>query len=108
MILLRMTSAAIHVPIEPPWPRGILQRANILRQLEQLPGEQLVIVRYGNHHNLDAEWVYNNADIDHAKIVWARDMGAERNHELLQYFRDRKIWLVEGDSPAPQAHPYVN
>jgi hypothetical protein len=108
MILLRVTAAAVHVQIESAWPRGLLQRAGILRQLEQLTGEQLVIVRYGDHHNLDAEWVYNKADIDHAKIVWARDMGADRNQELLQYFRERKIWLVEGDSPTPQAHPYVN
>jgi hypothetical protein len=106
MILLRVTAVATHVQIEHPWPRGNLARANILHHLEQLPGQQLVIVRYGEQHNLDAEWVYNEADIDRAKVVWARDMGADNNQELLQYFRGRKVWLVEGDDPASRPVPY--
>jgi hypothetical protein len=105
MILLRVAAAGTHVPIEPAWPRGNLERAMILRQLQQLPESQLVIVRYGPHHDFDREWVYNEADIDAAKVVWARDMGRSDNQELLDYFRDRKVWLVEADSPAPQLRP---
>jgi hypothetical protein len=63
-------------------------------------------VRYGPHHSLNAEWVYNDADIDASKVVWARDMGQSANEELIQYFWDRKIWIVEGDSPAPRPLPY--
>jgi hypothetical protein len=106
MILLRVTTAGTHVPIEPAWPRGNLERAAILRQLERLPESQLVIVRYGKHHDLDREWVYNEADIDDAKVVWARDMGRGGNQELLDYFRNRKAWVVDGDSPMPQLLPY--
>jgi len=108
MILLRVAAAGTHVPIEPAWPRGNLERAMILRQLQQLPDSQLVIVRYGPHHDFDREWVYNEADIDGAKVVWARDMGRSDNQELLDYFRDRRVWAVEGDSPAPQLRPYSN
>ena len=75
MILLRLMTAAAHVQIEPAWPRGNLERAKILRQLQHFPGPQLVIVVYGPHHNFFREWVYNNADIDGAKVLWARDMG---------------------------------
>lgn len=106
MILLRVTAAGTHIRIEPAWPRGNLERAMILRQLQQLPESQLVIVRYGPHHDFDREWVYNEADIDGAKVVWARDMGRSDNQELLDYFRDRKVWSVEGDSPAPELRPY--
>ena len=106
MILLRVTAAGIHFPIEPAWPRGNLERAAILRQLQQLPETQLVIVRYGPHHDLDREWVYNEADIDAAKVVWARDMGRSGNQELLDYFRNRQAWVVDGDSPTPQLRPY--
>ncbi len=106
MILLRVVAAGTHVPIEPAWPRGNLERAMILRQLQQLPKSQLVIVRYGPQHDFDREWVYNEADIDAAKVVWARDMGRSANQELLDYFRDRKVWLVEGDSLTPQLRPY--
>lgn len=108
MILLRVGAAAAHVSIEPPWPRGNLQRANILRELQQQPGQQLVIVRYGQQHNPDHEWVYNRADIDAARVVWARDMGKDANQELLRYFRGRTVWLVEPDRPAPQAVPYAD
>jgi hypothetical protein len=102
MILLRVTAAAVHVPIEPAWPRGDLQRTNILHQLQQQPGLQLVIVRYAPHHDPVREWVYNDANIDAAKVVWARDMGKDGNQELLNYFPDRKVWVVEADRPAPQ------
>jgi hypothetical protein len=106
MILLRVAAAGIHAGIEPTWPRGNLERAAILRQLKQLPESSLVIVRYGPHHDFDREWVYNEADINAAKVVWARDMGTADNRELLEYFRNRKVWLVEGDSPVPQLQAY--
>jgi hypothetical protein len=106
MILLRITTAAVHVQIEPAWPRGNLERARILHQLQNLPGKQLVIVAYGQRHNRTGEWVYNDADIDAAKVVWARDMGKDDNRDLLQYFQTRNIWLVKGDDPVPQAVPY--
>ena len=41
--------------------------------------------------------MYNRAGIDGAKVVWARDMDAVENRELLQYFHDRQAWLVEAD-----------
>jgi hypothetical protein len=106
MILLRVGAVAAHVSIEPHWPRGNLQRANILREMEEQPGQQLVIVRYGPQHNPVSEWVYNRADIDGAKVVWARDMGRDANKELLQYFRSHKVWLIEADRPAPEIVPY--
>jgi hypothetical protein len=108
MILLRVTSVLTHTWIEPPWPRGNLERAVLLRQLQQLPGRQLVIVSYGSHHDVDREWVYNEADIDMAKVVWARDMGKDGDKELLQYFRDRKVWLLEADSPSVRLVPYLD
>ena len=59
-----------------------------------------MIVSYGKDHDIHQEWVYNGADIDHTRIVWARDMGPKANVELEQYFRDRHIWhLVVGAVP---------
>jgi hypothetical protein len=69
MIVLRVAAVAAHAQIEPAWPRGNLDRAQIARQLQAIPGRHLVIVRYGPHHDVDWEWVYNQADIDHAKLV---------------------------------------
>ena len=84
-----------------------LERAAVLAQLERLPGRHLAIVRYGPHHPIDLhEWVYNEADIDAAKVIWARDMGAAENEELINYFRDRHIWLIEPDDVPPRLLPY--
>ncbi len=86
MIVLRVSAVAAGAQIEPDWPRGNLERAAILHKLENSPGKHLVIVSYEPDHDLDMEWVYNAADIDAAKVVWARDMGRRDNAELLQYF----------------------
>jgi hypothetical protein len=68
----------------------------------QAGGPHLVIVRYQYIDNLNHDWVANGADIDSSPVVWARDMGAEKNAELLRYFSDRKAWLmtVVGDEVA--------
>jgi hypothetical protein len=106
MIVLRITAAATHTRIEPDWPRGNLERATIVRELRQLPGEQLVLVRYCAHHDVDREWVWNDASIDAAKVIWARDMGESQNQELLRYFQQRRVWRINGDDPSPQLEPY--
>ena len=105
MVLLRVGAAAAHTQIEPAWPRGNLDRVAITRQLEATPGRHLVLVSYGPHHDVDWEWVYNPADIDGAKVVWARDMGASDNQELLQYFHDRQVWRLNGDQSPPRLEP---
>ena len=56
-----------------------------------------MMVRYRPDHVPVTEWVFNGADIDHSKIVWARDMGPQQNLELIRYFKDRKVWLIEPD-----------
>jgi hypothetical protein len=74
------------------------QRARLLAQLKQERGEHLIIVRYGQQHSPDNEWVYNEAEIDQAKVVWARDMNPVQNCKLIRYFKDRRIWLLEVDT----------
>jgi hypothetical protein len=81
-------------------------RARILARLEREPGAHVVIVRYSIEHNSRLEWVYNHADIDASKVVWARDMGREKNRELLNYYPDRKVWLVEPDAVPVRLVPY--
>jgi hypothetical protein len=66
--------------------------------LDRLPGQQLVIVRYSPQHSSLDEWVYNDPDIDHSKIIWARDMDTASNKELLDYCKDRTVWLVQPDA----------
>jgi hypothetical protein len=65
-----------------------------------------VLVRYSSTHNVNHEWVYNSANIDGSKVVWARDMGAPQNQELLEYFKERNVWLVEPDKSPPEVTRY--
>jgi len=81
------------------------QRAEILQRLSSAEGSQLVIVRYAPDHDVRREWVYNQADIDHAKVVWARDMG-DKNDELIRYFPNRQAWLLQPDFSPPKISPY--
>jgi hypothetical protein len=105
-VFMRVGAAATHSPSEARWPRGNLERASIATKLEQLPGKQLAIVSYAPDHDLDFEWVYNAADIDGAKVVWARDMDPDRNRELLRYFKDRQAWAIHVDGSPPALVPY--
>jgi len=56
------------------------------------------MVRYGPNHFLDQDWVYNRANIDASKVVWAREMEqAADNADLQAYFHDRVCWILEPD-----------
>ncbi len=74
-----------------------LPRDGIEKGLEKVPGKSLVLVSYKAQGNSDTphEWIYNAADIDSAKIVWAWDMGPAKNQELIDYFNDRQVWKIE-------------
>ncbi len=75
-----------------------IDRERLLAQLSRLPGQHLILVHYSMRDVPSKEWIYNRADIDGAKIVWARDMGPQANQELLRYFANRRIWYVDRSS----------
>lgn len=114
LALVRAFAAPLHIELPKPvqatqsWygagPIG-LERARVAAELEGHPGPQLAIVRYVPDH-LYPEWVYNGADIDHSKLVWAREMDPAGNRELMRYFKDRTAWLVEPDRDPPRVTPY--
>jgi hypothetical protein len=85
------------------WATG---RAELVRKLDSLPGQHLVLVRYSPEHNVHHEWVYNAADIDHARIVWAREIPGQDLRPLLNYFNDREIWVLEPDKSPPELRSY--
>jgi hypothetical protein len=86
---------------------GDPSRVEVMKQLEAKPGKHLIMVRYSDDHNVHDEWVYNGADIDGAKILWARELTQEQNEKLFVYFKDRQIWLVEPDTDNTTIKPYT-
>ena len=82
------------------------KRIAVNQQLAMLPGKLLVFVHYYPQHIFQEEWVYNRADIDGARVVWARDLGMDENGKLLAYFKDRSAWLLEPDFRPPRLTPY--
>jgi hypothetical protein len=82
------------------------ERHDVARTLENLPGKQLALVRYSPKHNPQDEWVYNAAEIDNAKVIWARDMCPADNQNLINYYKDRTVWLVQPDF-GPSVTPYA-
>jgi hypothetical protein len=79
------------------------RRIFVNRELEKIPGQLLVFVRYNYpQHIFQDEWVYNRANIDDSRIVWARDLGPEEDGKLLEYYPQRKALLLEPDAKPPQ------
>ena len=100
-------SAQQHVCDHLDWTcKGDPSRALIAKKLADTPGKHLIMVRYEEDHNLHDEWVYNGAEIDTAKVLWARELDAEQNARLFAYFKDRQIWLVEPDRDNTELIPY--
>ena len=87
------------------WP-GNVQRARIAGQLRELPGRQLVFVRYARWHDPQTEWVYNGADFASAKILWARDTNQADDEELIHQFSGRRVWLLKPDEHPPRIEPF--
>jgi hypothetical protein len=85
------------------WPQ---RRLEAIKALEAIPGRHLVLVRYSPLHNVHGEWVYNSADIDHSRIVWAREIPGRDLRPLLEYFRDRQVWVVQPDVEPITFEPY--
>jgi hypothetical protein len=85
-----------------------VSRIAVINKLNQQPGKHLIIVRYQEEqHNIHDEWVYNAADIDHAKIIWARELDQTQNAKLFDFYKDRQIWLVTPDNDNTYLAPYT-
>ena len=94
-------------PIEQTQPANA-RRGKIERKLrdEHPGGRHLIVVRYTGTQDPHEEWVYNRADIDAWDVVWAHDMGAAENRQLIDYFQGRTVWLFLPDVDPESLAPY--
>jgi hypothetical protein len=82
------------------------RRIMVAQELARVPGQLVVFVRYSPQHIFQDEWVYNGADIDASRIVWARDLGQVENEKLLRYYPGRVALLLEPDFRQPRLSEY--
>jgi hypothetical protein len=82
------------------------RRIQVNHALALTPGKILVFVRYSPQHIFQEEWVYNDADIDGARIVWARDLGPSEDAQLRAYYPGRTALLLEPDYRPPRLTSY--
>jgi hypothetical protein len=118
MLILRVTVPILGIPMQSAdtplafvrtWcsPQPATSRTRAQEYLAGIPGRHLVLVRYKPDYDpVFNEWVYNDADIDNAAIVWAREMTSTENKEIIRYFKDRTVWLGEPDGNPPGLSPY--
>jgi hypothetical protein len=74
---------------------GIASRGELWRFLSRQAGKHLVFVGYHKGYNIHDEWVFNGADLIRAPILFAHDLGEERNRALMVQYAERQCWRME-------------
>ncbi len=85
---------------------GNHNKARIAALLDAVPGVHLVFVREKTDEYNLLQWIYNDADIDGSRIVWARDLGAEKDANLIRYYSARRVWMVDPNVEPASLSPY--
>ena len=84
-----------------------VERPRIESMLRREPGRQLCLVRYSPDHGPLDQWVFNQADLATAPIVWARSLTPETDQKLIDAFPNRRVWLLQPDrKDAEELTPY--
>jgi hypothetical protein len=114
MLITRLAASPLHLlkdesQFPAKWynalPVATTDRSMIDAKLQGFPGDHVVIVGY-NKEDRSYDWVYNSADIDSQKVIWARDLGPAENAELLRYYEGRHAWYVFPKDADTELTPY--
>jgi len=97
-VYLGLAGIGVEYRVPHPVPEWARARQRIEAQLGAERGQHLVLVRYGEKHDPVEEWVYNRAEIDNAKVIWAREIPGADLRPLLDYFQGRQVWQIEADA----------
>ncbi len=74
------------------------KRARILDQLSNLPGFDVVFVKYpADYDVVNCEWVFNEANIEQSQVLWGRWGSKQLNDAVVRDYSKRNFWLLEFD-----------
>jgi hypothetical protein len=93
-LLTRMRGWLVHMPAA----EWAVTRAQLEQKLKSEGGRHIVLVVYANDHSHHDEWVYNEADIATAPVIWARPIDRDGYERLARHFADRTIWLIQASA----------
>ena len=82
-------------------------KPRIIDQLANTPGNHLVFVRAKTDPHNRYQLIYNSAEINSSRLVWARDLGDKENARLAAYMTGRKVWMVDPNVEPATLTPYV-
>lgn len=91
--LLRNTALTLHERATQPRVGFRERHTDLVATLAAMPGRHVVFVRYGPMHNVHHEWVYNGADLEGSRVLFAHDLSPEKNERLLAHDPSRTAWL---------------
>lgn len=74
---------------------GNRNKPRIIAELAKTPGNHLVFVKPKTDTNNLFQWIYNGADLDGSRFVWARDLGDAENAQLAASMTGRRVWMVD-------------
>lgn len=86
-------------------------RVRLVSELTQDPWKHLIFIRYPAKRSMrdihQREWIANGADLENSEVLFAHDMGPERNQELIDYYPGRKVWMIFSEPGRPAVRrPY--
>jgi 4-amino-4-deoxy-L-arabinose transferase-like glycosyltransferase len=81
-------------------------RAAVAAEVLHHPGKQLCLVRYTPTHASWQEWVFNGADLQGERLLWARSLDPQTDRAVIAAFPGRQVWLVTPDFAGHLVAPY--
>lgn len=109
MLGLSLFGLRISEALDFPEPQYVSRdRAEVAREVLSHPGKQLCLVLYGPQHEAWQEWVFNGADPENERLVWARSLGSASDRAVIAAYPGRQVWLVNPDSGNKLLTPYAS
>jgi hypothetical protein len=72
-------------------------------------GLHLIFVKYEPGYRFSNEFVYNPADLDQSRVIWAHYFGPAADAPVTAHFSNRQVWLLDaGDSLKLNAYDPAN
>ncbi len=116
VLALRISAENLHLPYTQKlnWQSwccripGDPNKDRVARWLEAQGGKHLVFVREKSDDGNVFQWIYNSADIDNSRIIWARDLGDVENRRLAEYSKGRRVWMLNPNVQPASIAPYLD